>query len=277
MSWKDKPWDLWKRQVVGILRLELKKNFFSKRAFPLYFLAGMPTLLLAMRAILPLSEREIGSIGDAGVAYAALIFMGYTLRLAIFVGCVFIFTSLFRGEVLERSLHYLFLVPVRRDVLVVGKYISGQIATATIFMGGVLVSFVLMYLPHGSQGADFFTNGPGFGHLLAYLGVTLLACLGYGAVFLLMGLLFKNPIIPALAIYGWESINFFLPATLKKFSVIHYLDSLCPVPIPAGPVKILADPAPAWLSVPGLLVVTALVLVFAGWKIRRMEITYSGE
>ena len=41
--------------------------------------------------------------------------------------------NLFRGEVVDRSLHYYFLAPVRREVLVVGKYLSGLIATIALF------------------------------------------------------------------------------------------------------------------------------------------------
>jgi hypothetical protein len=33
---------------------------------------------------------------------------------------------------------------------------------------------------------------------------------------LIVGLFFRNPIIPALMLYGWEWINFLLPPLLKK-------------------------------------------------------------
>jgi hypothetical protein len=113
--------------------------------------------------------------------------------------------------------------------------------------------------------------------ILTYTGITTLACVGYGAVFLLVGLFFRNPIIPALLIYGWEWLNFLLPPVLKKLSVIHYLNSLAPVPPRLGPVALLAEPTPAWISVPGLLIFTALTLVLAGLHIRRQEIGYAGE
>jgi hypothetical protein len=51
--------------------------------------------------------------------------------------------------------------------------------------------------------------------------------------------------IPAAAILGWEWINFLLPPALKKISVIHYLQSLCPVPVPHGPFALPAEPTPA--------------------------------
>lgn len=115
------------------------------------------------------------------------------------------------------------------------------------------------------------------GQLLSYMFVTALACLGYGAVFLLVGLFFRNPIIPALAILIWEVFNPFLPALLKKISVIFYLQSLLPVPLAQGTFAILADPVSAWLAVPGIVIFTALTFLVAGWRIRKMEITYASD
>jgi hypothetical protein len=113
--------------------------------------------------------------------------------------------------------------------------------------------------------------------LLAYVGVTLLACIGYGAVFLIVGLFFRNPIIPALVLYGWEWLNFLLPPGLKKISVIHYLHSLVPVPMSEGPFAVLAEPTPAYIALPSLFLFTAIVIFLAGMYIRRMEISYAGE
>jgi hypothetical protein len=120
-------------------------------------------------------------------------------------------------------------------------------------------------------------EGPGLNQVLTYLGITVLACIGYGAVFLVIGLFFRNPIIPAILLYGWEFINFLLPPMLKKLSIVHYLHSLTPVPIPEGPFAIVAEPTSAWLTVPGLIFVTAIVLVLASFRIRQMEIKYGGD
>src|SRR5205807_7198409 len=100
---------------------------------------------------------------------------------------------------------------------------------------------------------DEYLHGEGWHHVGAYLGVTALACLGYGSVFLAAGLLIRNPIVPAAIVLIWESANMFLPAALKKISVIFYLQSLCPVVAPPdqdvpGPLKLLisaAEPTPA--------------------------------
>ncbi len=270
-------WSLWTRQVLAIMRLEIKKNFLSRRAFLLYLIAGMPLVLLSMLALFPPPTDEMQNFSQLGMVYAA-IYGGLILRTLIFFGCAWVFMNLFRGEVVDRSLHYYFLSPVRREVLLVGKYLSGLIATIVLFSITTVGSMLILYgwlFPFES--ARYFFDGGGASHLLAYLGVTILACIGYGAVFLIVGLFFRNPIIPGLLLYGWEWINFLLPPLLKKISVIHYLNSLVPVRMSEGPFAVLVEPTPAWISVPSLLLLTGVVLFLASLHIRRMEISYAGD
>jgi ABC-type transport system involved in multi-copper enzyme maturation permease subunit len=270
-------WSLWTRQTLAILNLEIKKNFLSRRAFLLYLIAGTPLVLLSLLALFPPPTDEMENFSELSQVYAA-IYGGLILRTLVFFGCAWVFMNLFRGEVVDRSLHYYFLAPVRRTVLLVGKYLSGLVATVVLFgittVGSMLILYFWLF---PTESARHFSSGAGFGQMLAYLGVTILACVGYGAVFLIVGLRFRNPIIPALLLYGWEWINFLLPPFLKKISVIHYLTSLVPVPMSEGPFAVLVEPTPAWISVPSLLLFTGVVLFLASLHIRRMEISYAGD
>ena len=271
-------WALWTRQTLAILSLEIKKNFLSRRALLLYLIAGAPLVLLSLLALFPPPDNdEIGSFNEMSQVFAA-IYGGLILRTLVFFGCAWVFMNLFRGEVVDRSLHYYFLAPVRREVLVVGKYLSGLIATIVLFSITTVGSMLILYFwLFPTESARYFFDGAGFGQMLSYLGVTILACVGYGAVFLLVGLFFRNPIIPGLILYGWEWINFLLPPLLKKLSVIHYLHSLVPVQMSEGPFAVLVEPTPAWISVPSLILFTGVVLFLASRHIRRMEISYAGE
>jgi ABC-type transport system involved in multi-copper enzyme maturation permease subunit len=272
--WSEPDSSLRLRQILAILRLEVRKNLAGRRLIFTYLLASAPVLLLTIRVVL---AAEAIPFSQAGMMFA-LLFQLFILRLAIFFGCMGIFVNLFRGEVLEKTLHYYLLAPIRRDILVAGKYLSGLLIAFVIFGLSTSVSFILTYLPFGQPVMrDFFGQGPGTSQLLGYIGVVFLACLGYGAVFLLVGLLFRNPILPAAIILGWESINFLLPAFLQKISVIHYLQSVCPVPIPLGPLAVLTEPTSVWLSSAGLLAVTIGVIALSSWKIRRIQITYESD
>ena len=270
-------WSLWARQTLAILRLEIRKNFLGRRALLLYILAGLPLALLTLLALFPPDADEFHNFPELSLIFSA-VYNGLILRTLLFFGCAWVFMNLFRGEVVDRSLHYYFLTPVRREVLVVGKYLSGVVATVVLFGLTTVGSIAILYFwRHPSESARYFFDGPGLGQAMTYLGITALACVGYGAIFLIVGLFFRNPIIPALLFYGWEWINFLLPPVLKKVSVIHYLHSLVPVPMDDGPFAVLAEPTPAWVSVPSLFIFTALVLALAGLHIRRMEISYAGE
>lgn len=269
-------WSLWLRQIAAIMRLDVKRNFLGKRAVLIYLLALMPIGLLSLIAILP-----PGFAFDDFTQYPlrfSQIYNALILRTVVFFGCAWIFMNLFRGEIVDRSLHYYFLSALRREVLLTGKYLSGLVTSIILFTTITVVSMFLLFFPHFfSPSVRFFLDGPGIGQLFTYAVITILACVGYGAFFMVVGLFFRNPIIPALVLYGWELINFLLPPLLKKISVIHYLNSLVPVPLSEGPFAVVAEPTPAWISVPGLLIVTVLVLFVASRRIRRMEIRYGSD
>lgn len=267
-------WRLWTKQVLAVLRLELRKSFLGRRALALYLLALAPVFILFLRIAVG-GIHDAGDVSEATTVFSG-IYQGFILRMVIFLGCVAIFGNLLRREVLDRTLHYYFLTPLRREVLVGAKYLTGLIVAIFLFGASTLASFILTYLPHdGVQ--TFLFQGPGLGHLGAYLLITALACLGYGAVFLFFGFFFRSPAIPALVVFGWEGIHFLLPPMLKKVSVIHYLQSLIPVPMSAGPLAILADAPSPWIAIPGLIVFAGILVAVSAMKIRRMEISYEEE
>jgi ABC-type transport system involved in multi-copper enzyme maturation permease subunit len=271
------PWSLWWRQIRAIFRLEIEKNFFGRRSILLYLLALLPVVPLALLAPFTPPGREWQDFTQYNMIFA-IYYGGLILRTVVFFGCAWIFMNLFRGDIIDRSLHFYFLSPVRRQVLVVGKYLSGLVTSIILFTASTVVSMLLLYLPHFySESSRYFLEGQGLGQLLTYAGITILACVGYGAFFLVVGLFFRNPIIPAIVLYFWEWANFLMPPLLKKISVIHYLNSLAPVPVYEGPFAVAALPTPAWIAVPSLIAVTVLVLILASRRIRHMEIRYGSD
>jgi ABC-type transport system involved in multi-copper enzyme maturation permease subunit len=214
------------------------------------------------------------------------VFQFFFLRLAIFFGCLGIFMNLFRGEILDRSLHFYFLAPIRREVIMLGKFLAGLIATCTIFVTSEILqttAFLWSYRP--SVRNLYLYHNHGLEHAGAYVGITVLACIGYGAFFLIAGMFFRNPIAPTAVILIWEGINPFLPTVLKQFSVIYYLKALSPVdvPVPPGVHPLLAllisnsNPVSPPVAVFGLLTVALIALYVSSLQVRRMEINYTTE
>ena len=213
------------------------------------------------------------------------IFKFFYLRLAIFFGCLGMFMYLFRGEMTNRTLHYWFLAPARREVLLAGKYAAGLVASAVIFGGGALLAFGAMLWPHDPVEIQAYWNTGGLAHAFWYAAAAALGCVGYGSVFLALGLYIRNPIVPAAVLLAWEGVNGILPHALQKMSVLYYLQSLCPVPAPFDDdvptlIRLLAAPAaPASRpgAILGLLLLTAFVLWIAGRAVRRMQISYGSD
>jgi ABC-type transport system involved in multi-copper enzyme maturation permease subunit len=264
-----------KRQLLAVMRLELARSFSAWRSLWLLFLAFAPAVVIGGHAF----EDHTHRLEEETVVLAAIVQFFY-VRFGIFFGCLGIFMRLVRGEVAERTLHYPLLAPLRREVLVAGKFLAGALTAILVFGAGIFASFVLMY-GHFDAGRDFALNGPGLAHLRAYLLVSALACLGYGALFLALSLVFRNPIVPAVIALLWEGINGILPVWLKHFSVTFYLKPLFPVEMPiegiSGLFTVVAEPTPPWLAVTGLLLFAAAVLAFACWRTRRLEISYSSD
>ncbi|HJP92621.1 MAG TPA: hypothetical protein VJ875_11750 [Pyrinomonadaceae bacterium] len=274
---RPSEWVLWLRQIGAIFRFEIEKNFLGRRSLLIYLIALLPLLPLFVLAVFNPPGTRVKDISQYSMIYAVL-YNGLILRTVVFFGSAWIFMNLFRGELVDRSLHYYFLSAVRREVLLVGKYFSGLVTSIVLFTSTTVIAMLLLYLPHFySQSMRYFTEGRGLSQILTYAGITILACIGYGAFFLIVGLFIRNPIIPALLLYGWEWLNFLLPPLLKKISVIHYLNSLMPVPIPEGPFAVVAEPTPAWIAVPSMLLVTVIVLVLAAYRIRHLEIRYGSD
>lgn len=177
------------RQIFAVQALELRKRFIGKRAIPVYLLAMIPLALFAARFV---ASRVFhlnidSSLAHDQVVYAVL-FRTMILRFVVYFGCVAIFVPLFRGDILDRSLHYYFLVPMKRQTLTVAKYLSGLLAAFILFNGVTLATWTLLYLTLGPSAlANHLLSASGLFELGSYLLVTSLACVGYGAVFLEIG------------------------------------------------------------------------------------------
>jgi hypothetical protein len=363
---------LWGMQIRAVIRLEIKKTFFSKRGLWIYLVALLPVLLftalaiatahernarskLAQRSEKPLSEQDLRAVktgmtsdqviarlgkppstshwveprwsesgpsvkvahenyhysdgendlyvrvtngkvelvevreGMNRVASSILfagIFQFFFIRLVVFFGCLGIFMNLFRGEILDRSLHFYFLAPLRREILMIGKFLAGLLATWAIFLTSQGLQTVA-FLWHFTPGARdlYLYHDHGLEHAAMYMAITVLGCVGYGAFFLAAGMFFRNPILPTALILIWEWINPFLPSVLKQFSVIYYLKALCPLEIPAPPGTspllslLVSNPEPIALPIAllGLAVVVLVILYGSSIRVRRMEVNYTTE
>ena len=146
------------RQAWAVARMELRRGV-SWRSLWVLVMAFAPVVIIAAHAIAdhthPLEQETLILNGIVQIYY---------VRCGIFFGCLGLFLRLVRGEVAERTLHYLFLAPLRRDALLVGKFVAGVLTTVLVFGTGVTASVLLMY-GHFGEGRMVLAHGPGLAHL----------------------------------------------------------------------------------------------------------------
>lgn len=276
---------LWLSQALTVAAQELRRGVLGLRGLGLAFLCGFPILIVSILTAVRLSGAMgrgwTPTVGGLASEYAVF-YQTLLLRLVVFFVCALVFSRLFRVEIQQRSLHYYFLAPLRREVFAVGKFLAGLVLTAVTLSVATAATFLVFFYPlsmnAGSGGfGAFLTSGGGFGQMLLYIAISCLGALGYGAAFFALGLYFKNPILPIIALYGLEWINFLLPPLLKKLSIIHYLQSLQPVPVSQGALAILGEPSSPLVAIPGLILVSMALLWLSVRKARTMEIEYGDE
>src|SRR5215470_16601048 len=264
----------WAEQILVVAWFEIRKFRAGRKWFFPILLAAAPVTLVSLLLLFdprPPNNVEITQI-------FAVMFQTFMLRLMVLFGCALVFANLYRGDMITRTIHFYMLTPVRREILVAGKYLGGLLITGSLYGTSVGITNIIIHSVNGSTVSHtHFFNGPGISQLLTYVGIAWLACVGYGSVFMLTGYLFKNPAIPAAFVLLWESVNVFLPEVLQKISVVHYLQSIVPVPIPLGPFAVITAPASVVTSVTGLALFTIAGLIVNARLMRKTEINYTSD
>ena len=241
---------LWLRQFGAVLLVDLRRILWTRRAMPLLLLAGLPVAATVLAALFGPHTRVFHYV-----------FTTLVVGVGVFFGTAITQTKLLRGEIVAQTLHYHLLSPISREALLLGKYFAGLAATGGVFAAVTLVCHMVRV----TLGADLPPASGGWpapAPLSAQLTVVALGCAAYGALFLLFGALFRNPVLPVAGLLGWELLHFALPPALRALSVAHYLQGL-----------LGEDTAPpAWVCVLALLAIAAGAVALACHRLRRIEV-----
>jgi len=179
---------------------------------------------------------------------------------------------LIHAELEARTWSYLAVRPVGRGSILAGKYLAAVVWTiACAWLSLVLCQFA-------------GPVGPRLTWVLAAL--VPLSCLTYGAIYVLLGVLFLQRAMVAAVAYTaiLEALVAWIPAMINQFSVQYHLRCLMvkwmDLPGPqAGSVeqRLLFSDAPAAWHVVVLLGATAILLTAAAWILRRRELVKADE
>jgi len=262
-----------------IFDLSLGDMLWSRRSLSLALLVGGSVMVaLVLRTVVAIQPRALPRINGVTIGGPALFGMMIWLlyiRFVVPVLGVFYGTALMADEIEDKTITYLFTRPIPRSAVLFGKYLAYMACTLLLVLPSVVVVYFLVVpLGGGSIGGSFPA-------LAADLGMLAAGLAAYGAVFALVGALFRRPLVAGLVFaFGWEPAVMLFPGYLKRLTVGYYLQALVPHAMPQdSAVSVVMQ---MFLEVPSVAVsllmlglITAGTLWLAGRTVERREYVLS--
>jgi len=210
--------------VWRVFDLSLGEMLWSRRTIFMAIVVGAPVFVaLVVRVVHSLGIPPLrinGSVVDAASIFGALI-LGPFLRFIIPILGVFYGTSLIADEIEDKTITYLFTRPLRRSAILVGKYVAYLACTTLVVLPSIVLVYFLI-VPLAQVAASFRS-------LVIDLGLLAIGLAAYGALFALVGVVVKRPLVASLIFaFGWEQVALIVPGYLRRFTVMYYLQGLVP-------------------------------------------------
>jgi ABC-type transport system involved in multi-copper enzyme maturation permease subunit len=253
-----------RRAARAVFDLSLEGMVWSRRSLVIAALLGLPVVFAILyRAVLAAKmPARITGFDLYGVIIAI-----YYVRNVLPLAALFYATALIADEVDGKTLTYLITRPVRRSAILVGKFAAYLATTFSLSLPAGLIAFFLLATSNGWSGI-----GARVPDLFRDLGVMALTLLAYGALFTLLGVLLRRPVIPGLLfLYVWELVAN-LPGYMPRFTLTAWLRSLIRHrPPQEGLAEVFGQVLPTGLSLQVLTVATVAFLAASLWIFSRRE------
>ena len=252
------------RAARGVFDLALDGMVWSRRSVLMAVLLGLPIVFGVLYRVA--LQSRFGPRATGFYLYGVVVAF-YYIRNVVPLAALFYATSLIADEVEGKTLTYLLTRPIRRGAILSGKFAAYLVTMLALGIPSLVVTFFLLTTTSGSSGL-----GPLIPDLFRDMGVIALAILSYGALFTLMGVLLKRPMIPGLLfIFVWELIAN-LPGYLPRLTLTAHLRSLISHrPADEGISDLFSQVLPTSQCLLTLGIATAVFLGAAAWIFSRRE------
>jgi ABC-type transport system involved in multi-copper enzyme maturation permease subunit len=248
----------------SIFDLALDGMVWSRRSLLMAILLALPVVFaLFYRGVLIAKiPPEVTPFDFYGYIVAL-----YCVRNVLPLAALFYASALIADEVDGKTISYLLTRPILRASILVGKFAAYLVATLTLILPTLVITYFLLMTSRGLSGL-----GATVPDLFKDMGVASLSLLVYGALFALLGVVVKRPVIPGvLFLYIWELVAN-LPGYLPRFTITVYLRSLISHrPAQEGISEIFGQVLPTALCFEVLTTLTVVFLGLALWIFSRRE------
>ena len=217
--------------AVRIFELSLGQMLWSRRSVFLALIAAVPVGLAGLIRFAAFAEPGAlpqinGERLDGAVLFGLMIWLLY-VRFIVPVLGMFYGTSLIADEVDDKTITYLFVRPIPRGAVLVGKYLAYFVCTALLILPSVVLVYFLLVPVGGSSIGRLFPS------LVVDLGVIAAGIASYGGLFAWVGARLKRPLVIGLVfVFGWEPGVVLFPGYLKRATIAYYMHGLVPHTMP---------------------------------------------
>lgn len=266
---------LWGEKITGTITDNIK-NMLSGintrgKTLTLLTIKGLllsrKTLLLLLLCSIPIILAFYWITTDSMEGYvffSDLVYLSFLFFIVVIISLLY-GTSCFNDEVTNNTLTYLISRPVHRVELAIYKYIGLVISATLVVLPPLIITFFIIALKAGDIGNNI-------GILSTYIGVIVLAVLGYGSIFLFFGLLFKRPmLISFIFMFVWETTLAGIPLLINQVTLRHYLESITYHAINLGETQNVVGAADMGWSIAIIFIYTSVFLTLSGITVRAKD------
>jgi ABC-type transport system involved in multi-copper enzyme maturation permease subunit len=259
--------------TLRVFDLSLGQMLWSRRTVFMALVVAAPMALALLYRILHASfgDPQVDGLAVKGTTLFGMTIWLLYLRFIVPILGVFYGTALIADEVDDKTITYLFVRPIARRAILLGKYLAYLASTVCVVLPSVMVVYFLTTAIDVRVIAGSF---PALAKDLALLGIGLAV---YGAVFAFVGTRLKHPLVIGLVFaFGWEQFALFIPGYVRRFTVIYYLQALVPHAMPQDSATsvlqaVFRQVPPALECIAWLAVIWGVFLFLAARTIERRE------
>jgi ABC-2 type transport system permease protein len=259
--------------VMRVFDLSIGQMLWSRRTVFMALVVAAPMALALLYRVMHASfgDPEVNGQAVRGTTLFGMTIWLLYLRFIVPILGVFYGTALVADEVDDKTITYLFVRPIPRRAILLGKYLAYLASTACVVLPSVMVVYFL------TTALDLSVIAQSFPALAKDLGLLAAGLAVYGAVFAYVGTRLKHPLVLGLVFaFGWEQFALFIPGYLRRFTVVYYLQALVPHAMPQDSAMsvlqaVFRQAPPALECLASLAAIWVIFLVLAAYTIERRE------
>ena len=178
-------------------------------------------MLLALLAIPAkwLSEPPSDQEGAALQAFLMIVVILYLQFIVLYV-CLLYGSSIITSEVEDRTLTYILSRPITKLEIILFKYIGYVISVFLLFALPTVLNYIML-APY-EDGASGLSSNADF--LAFSLGGMFMGIVAWGAFFMMLATMVKNPLMPGLVYcLFWESLITNIGGNISKFTLTYQI------------------------------------------------------